>query len=68
MMLQIKTLETRVSFHRWILKIYAYKREEMFLKKIVKLIGKWGLFMGISAIATWLLDMPTPIVPKDKEE
>ena len=34
------------------------------MKKVLKLIGKWGLFMGISAIATWLLDMPTPIVPK----
>ena len=38
------------------------------MKKVLKLVGKWGLFMGISAIATWLLDMPTPIVPKDKEE
>lgn len=48
--------------------IEIFREEGMILKKIIKLIGKWGLFMGISAIATWLLDMPTPIVPKDKEE
>ena len=40
----------------------------MILKKFIKLIGKWGLFMGISAIATWLLDTPTPIAPKEREE
>ncbi len=38
------------------------------MKKIVKVIAKWGFFLGLSALVTLITDVPTPIAPKENEE
>lgn len=38
------------------------------MKKIVKVIAKWGFFLGLSALVTFITDTPTPIAPKENEE